>query len=41
LENLNQEIIQNCNNLDITEDKIKELLAQKTSEHIAKAEPYY
>jgi hypothetical protein len=31
----------NCKNLDISEEKIRELLTHRTAEHISKAEPFF
>jgi len=38
---LNAEIMDNCKTLDISEEKIRELLTHRTAEHISKAEPFF
>jgi hypothetical protein len=41
LEQLNNEIIDNCRTLDVSEENIRELLAVRTAENISKAEPFF
>lgn len=41
LDSLNAEIMDNCKTLDISEEKIRELLTHRTAEHISKAEPFF
>jgi len=41
LDTLNNDIMENCKTLDISEEKIRELLTHRTAEHISKAEPFF